>query len=70
MIKKINSTVIINPGSVGQPRDKSKGACWALLDLEKKEYILKTTKYNPKNETEQVNNNDPLKTQLAKYLAF
>tara|TARA_B100000029_G_C17392669_1_gene893996 strand:- start:262 stop:957 length:696 start_codon:yes stop_codon:yes gene_type:complete len=70
MIKKVDSTIIINPGSVGQPRDKNKGACWALLDLEKKKYILKTTKYNSMNEIAQVNNNDPEKNQLVKYLTF
>lgn len=30
--KTSGSTTIINPGSVGQPRDRKPGAAWALLD--------------------------------------
>ena len=26
-------TTIVNPGSVGQPRDRKPGACWALWDI-------------------------------------
>ena len=28
------STTIVNPGSVGQPRDRQPGAAWALLETE------------------------------------
>ena len=31
-IRQVGDTTVINPGSVGQPRDRSPGACWALLD--------------------------------------
>jgi len=27
-----NNKIIINPGSLGQPRDRKQGACWALWD--------------------------------------
>ena len=27
---KVNETIIVNPGSAGQPRDRKPGACWAL----------------------------------------
>jgi putative phosphoesterase len=30
--KRIGDTLVINPGSVGQPRDRLPGAAWALLD--------------------------------------
>ncbi len=30
--RKIDATVVINPGSVGQPRNRKSGAHWALLD--------------------------------------
>jgi putative phosphoesterase len=33
--KRIGNTLVINPGSVGQPRDRRPGAAWALLDTEK-----------------------------------
>lgn len=32
MIRHIGKTMIINPGSVGQPRNDSTGAHWAILD--------------------------------------
>lgn len=32
MLKQIGSTVIVNPGSVGQQRDRIPGACWAIYD--------------------------------------
>lgn len=32
MVKKIGNTCVINPGSVGQPRDGVAGAAWALFD--------------------------------------
>ena len=32
LIKTSGSTVIVNPGSVGQPRDRQLGAAWALLE--------------------------------------
>ena len=41
MYKELNNTIIINPGSVGQPRGKGIGAQWALLDakLQKVEFF-------------------------------
>lgn len=32
LIRQVGTTTVINPGSVGQPRDRNDGACWALLD--------------------------------------
>ncbi len=29
---QIGRTIVVNPGSVGQPRDRKPGACWALWD--------------------------------------
>lgn len=34
MLKEIGGKMIINPGSVGQPRDRVPGACWATFDTE------------------------------------
>ena len=33
LAKRYEDRLIINPGSVGQPRDRSGGACFAILDL-------------------------------------
>jgi putative phosphoesterase len=34
MIRKFGDVTVINPGSVGQPRNRHSGAQWALLDTE------------------------------------
>jgi len=34
MRREVQNCVIINPGSLGQPRDRLRGACWSLLDTE------------------------------------
>ncbi|UOG59332.1 metallophosphoesterase family protein [Leptospira noguchii] len=34
MIRKFKNTMLINPGSVGQPRNGVQGAHWAILDTE------------------------------------
>lgn len=39
------SLVMINPGSVGQPRDRSPKASWALLDLAARSCEMKTASY-------------------------
>ncbi len=45
-IKTINNKMLINPGSVGQPRDKDPRASYAILDLEKKEAEIIRINYN------------------------
>jgi putative phosphoesterase len=37
MVHRSNKTTIVNPGSVGQPRNRKPGACWALLDTKTQE---------------------------------
>lgn len=32
--KRVRSTLVVNPGSVGQPRDRKPGAAWAILDTD------------------------------------
>jgi putative phosphoesterase len=32
LLRRIGNTTLVNPGSVGQPRDRKPGACWALYD--------------------------------------
>lgn len=46
MEKRINSTLILNPGSVGQPRNYMPGACWAVLNLDTLEVQLKHSTYD------------------------
>jgi putative phosphoesterase len=46
MIKRIGDILILNPGSVGQPRDGNLGACWALVDLKSLEIELRVEAYD------------------------
>jgi putative phosphoesterase len=41
----IDGCKFINPGSVGQPRDNSKGASWVIYDVNKDKFIFKNSKY-------------------------
>lgn len=41
-----NNVVILNPGSVGQPRDQNYGASWAIIDTDNKAVIFKQTPYD------------------------
>ena len=43
--KRIGNTLVINPGSVGQPRDRQPGAAWALLDTEADTVTFFTEEY-------------------------
>ena len=45
-IKKFESGIIINPGSVGQPRDKDSRASYAIIEPEKNFYEIRRVKYN------------------------
>ena len=41
-----NGVLILNPGSVGQPRDQNYGASWAILNTDNKAVIFKQTPYD------------------------
>lgn len=46
MLKKVGKTQLINPGSVGQPRNRQPGAQWALLDTSTGEITLHNETYD------------------------
>lgn len=46
MIRKIGKMTIVNPGSVGQPRNYDNRASYAILDTEDKTIQIKRVKYN------------------------
>lgn len=54
-----NNKRIINPGSVGQPRNKVPGAHWAIFDLETNEVTFKTTIYPLDSLFNEINKYDP-----------
>ncbi len=47
MLKKIGRTHLLNPGSVGQPRNYQPGAHWAMLDTDSGVINLYNEAYNP-----------------------
>lgn len=46
MIKKVGKMMVVNPGSVGQPRDYDPRASYAILDTKSKKIEIKRLKYN------------------------
>ncbi len=46
MHRIIGATVLVNPGSVGQPRNKQPGAAWAVFDTETKDVTFRNENYN------------------------
>ena len=47
MLRKIGETTIVNPGSVGQPRNRKPGAHWAVLDTINGEIEFRNELYDP-----------------------
>lgn len=45
-IWQLGQVLIVNPGSVGQPRDWKPGACWALYDTLEHRVVLKRENYD------------------------
>jgi putative phosphoesterase len=65
---KINrKTSIINPGSVGQPRNKCNNACWATFDTVNREINFIETKYKKKKLIQNINKYEGLNSKLKKY---
>ena len=46
MVKEVGSAKIINPGSVGQPRNRQPGAHWTFLDTESRQIEFKVEQYD------------------------
>ncbi|OSM02297.1 metallophosphoesterase family protein [Magnetofaba australis] len=44
---RVGQRWIVNPGSVGQPRDRQPGACWALYDAADHSVTLRREPYDP-----------------------
>ena len=74
--KKIEKLIVINPGSVGQPRSgtfketntTSARAQWAILDTHNMEIDFKTTIYDASLLFEEIDINDPSSNYLKKVL--
>ncbi|MBU0686380.1 MAG: metallophosphatase family protein [Candidatus Margulisbacteria bacterium] len=68
MIRRCNSTLFLNPGSVGQPRNKRPGASWALLDLENFDVQIRQVTYDIEEVVVEARQNDPEVPYLAEVL--
>lgn len=59
LVKRLTHCTIINPGSVGQPRDEGSMASWALVDFESGETELHRTRFSPNEMIQEARLNDP-----------
>jgi putative phosphoesterase len=66
--RRVNETLVINPGSVGQPRDGMPGAAWALLDTARASADLRTETYDIDAVCAQAGQHDPSMSYLREVL--
>ena len=69
MVRHWNGKLIVNPGSVGQPRDRAGGACYAVLDTSRKEVSLYRVSYDFSTLIEDSRAHDPSLPYLCEVLA-
>ena len=68
MRQKIGNTLVVNPGSVGQPRNRKPGAQWALYDTESKVLEFFNESYECSELVEECRVNSPQLPYLAEIL--
>ena len=68
MIRSVSGKLIVNPGSVGQPRDQGGGACYALLDVARWEASLHRVGYESSSLIEDSREHDPDMPYLCEVL--
>lgn len=57
MVRKFNNTIVINPGSLGQPRD-GKGCSYLLFDTQKRNFSFEVIKYDVRKLLDDIDRND------------
>ena len=68
MIKKLEKKkILINPGSVGQPRNNLKGAQWVIFDTNNKKITQKRTLYSLYKIKKQISKYDSNNMRLLKF---
>tara|TARA_B110000305_G_C19414766_1_gene627355 strand:- start:639 stop:854 length:216 start_codon:yes stop_codon:yes gene_type:complete len=68
ILKLINKKkMVLNPGSVGQPRNGTSDACWMIIDDKNMRIDFMKTPYSTKKLINQIKKNDPDKKNLLKY---
>ena len=67
MKKRIQNNIVLNPGSVGQPRDGDDLAKWAIIDTKTRKIFFKKTKFNSNSLIKKIKKYDPENKKLIKY---
>lgn len=67
MIRKIGNTVIVNPGTLGLPRNKE-GLTYAVIDLEEKNIELKRLQWNNQQLIKDIKERDSKRPDLVEVL--
>lgn len=68
MQKKIGRTLVVNPGSVGQPRDRQPGAHWAVFDTVSRSLEFRQEQYNSSSLVRECQQRHPELPYLAEVL--
>jgi putative phosphoesterase len=68
MLKQVGKTQLVNPGSVGQPRNRQPGAQWAMLDTDSREITLHNESYDLGPLLDDIKNRHPELPYLAEVL--
>lgn len=68
LVKKLPGKLVINPGSVGQPRDRSGSACYGILDSETMTVQLQRIAFDPQELLRDARVHDPELPYLTEVL--
>jgi len=68
LLRQFDSTILLNPGSVGQPRDKGSSASWAIIDTQEREARLFRTPFDGDSVAAEARAKDPGNPYLADVL--
>jgi predicted phosphodiesterase len=69
MVARVDGTLVVNPGSVGQPRDRIPGAAWAILDTERRAVTFRREPYDVEAVAAQAARRDPDLPHLSAVLS-
>lgn len=69
MLHEVNNCILVNPGSVGQPRNHRPGADWALLDTHSRKIEMRHEKYDIQAMIDEAKRRHPELPYLAEVLS-
>lgn len=68
VVWRVDGTIVVNPGSVGQARDRIPGACWAMWDTDDGSVVLGRETYDVSEVRAEARRRDPALPYLADVL--